>query len=72
MNRFYDGKRSICWDCANSVPNEQYGCTWSRRGEPVEGWDAERRDLLLQDSSKKMFKYVEPYRVKECPHFIYG
>lgn len=41
---------TICWACANAVPDAdgERGCSWSREGKPVEGWVAERRDIRIQ------------------------
>ena len=33
---------SLCWACANSVPDEMYGCPWSDYGKPVAGWKITR------------------------------
>ncbi len=49
--------KSLCWSCANAVPNSHHGCSWSREFEPVEGWTAEHD--IIKDS----------YRVQECPEF---
>ena len=50
--------KSLCWDCANAVPNSHHGCPWSRDFEPVEGWTAEYDDI--KDS----------YKIFDCPLFV--
>ena len=51
---------TICWRCANA-----YGqCSWSRNFTPVEGWDAERRDVKTIIDG-----YVESYIVNNCPMY---
>ena len=30
--------QTLCWDCANAVPNGENGCPWSRGFNEVEGW----------------------------------
>ena len=62
---------SICWKCKNAVPDGKYGCSWSRRFQPVEGWDA-KPTLVKNTSHRKGFGSVHfnSYRVKGCPKFI--
>ena len=66
---------TICWACANAVPDEEgtRGCSWSREGKPVEGWVAERRDILIQATSPGgEKKRIESYQVITCPEFVPG
>lgn len=66
---------TICWACANAVPDAEgeRGCPWSREGKPVEGWTAERRDILVQDTSPGgEKKRIESYQVITCPEFVPG
>lgn len=61
---------TICWACANAVPDEEgtRGCPWSR-----EGWVAERRDIRIQSSHPGgERKTVESYQVITCPAFVPG
>lgn len=61
---------SLCWYCRNAVPSPETGagCSWSERPhEPVKGWIAERRDLLIQKDDR-----MESYRVLACPEFEEG
>ena len=63
-------KQTICWECANAVPNIDgtRGCSWSRDFEPVEGWDAEQTEVMrgyLQNSHLACVSYL----VKRCPLF---
>ena len=44
---------SLCWDCANAVPTETRGCTWSRFLEPISGWDAEDTSAMFRYASDK-------------------
>ncbi len=61
---------TICWDCENAVPNKKgRGCSWSMSFEPVEGWDAERSDLNMQNRKQGD---IESYIVKSCPLFKQG
>ena len=56
---------SLCWDCANAVPTETLGCTWSRFLEPISGWDA--------DDTSGLFRYSgSAYHVNSCPLFVAG
>ena len=61
---------TICWDCRNAVPGEDRGCSWSKKGKPVPGWDAQRRDVMSYDRHGST--YVESYVVRACPEFING
>lgn len=55
---------SICWECSNAVPANGYGCSWSRKFEPVKGWIAERHLI-----KKKGCRELESYCVKMCPQY---
>lgn len=59
---------TLCWSCDNACG----GCSWSRSLTPVEGWDAERRDVLIQHENKNghWSKYEESYIVYGCPEFV--
>lgn len=61
--------QTLCWRCANAVPDREggRGCTWSRSGIPVAGWEAVRRDLRLGRLSDGV--KLESYRVQKCPCF---
>ena len=66
---------TICWACANAVPDEEgtRGCSWSREGKPVEGWVAERRDIRIQPKRPgEERRAVESYQVITCPAFVPG
>lgn len=64
-------RQSICWDCANAVPDPETGrgCSWSRRFEPVDGWLARRADLRRPEGEGGP---VESYCVIDCPEFKEG
>lgn len=59
-----------CWTCQNAVPEirngRQYGCSWSRCLEPVEGWEAIPITKATGDGALKS----GTYRVKSCPEYI--
>lgn len=65
-----ESNSSICWTCQNAVPEvkrgKQYGCSWSRCLEPVEGWEAIPVMKATADGALK----AGTYRVKECPEYI--
>lgn len=49
---------TLCWNCSNA-----YGqCSWSKDFTPVEGWNAERKDVKVTVQG-----YVPSYIVFECP-----
>ena len=52
--------KTICWKCANAVPDpvNNIGCSWSREFKPVEGWEA------IQKKNS--------YNVWKCPEFKRG
>ena len=53
-------RATLCWDCANAVPNTECGCDWSRKYKPVKGWDA------VEDKSFEGAGYT----VINCPEFV--
>jgi len=57
-------RQTICWDCRNAVPGPEAGCSWSRRWQPVEGWDAEETWVRYGAYGSQ-----KSYRVLECPEF---
>lgn len=56
---------SLCWECANAVPNpkKNIGCEWSCKGKEVPGWEA-----IPRWSGKRILSY----RVLTCPKFVKG
>lgn len=60
---------SLCWSCINAVPSAdgKRGCSWSRNGEPVEGWDAKMQRVKVNRGSS-----VVSYHVKSCPKYQKG
>ena len=66
---------TICWACANAVPDAdgERGCSWSREGKPVEGWVTERRDIRIQPKRPgEERRGVESYQVITCPESVPG
>lgn len=59
-------ERALCWECKNAVPNalKGNGCSWSRRLQPVEGWEAIEQNPSGAQSPG--------YRVVNCPEFVEG
>lgn len=56
---------SICWSCKKSGG----GCSWSKRLEPVKGWDA-KEDHRNNEHTKKYELYS--YTVLGCPEYERG
>lgn len=52
---------TLCWDCANAL----YGCSWSRKFEPVRGWKVEERRIQYRGREDG----IQSFRVIECPRF---
>lgn len=49
---------TLCWDCDNAAPDlNGHGCEWSRKFEPVPGWEADEDPNL------------KSYHVNYCPKF---
>lgn len=65
--KYKDG--SLCWDCKNAVPSGEHGCSWSESFEPVPGWDAHRKDVMI---GAKKEGTTESYFVYQCPEFEKG
>lgn len=66
---------SLCWKCANAVPNFEgtRGCSWSTDYKPVEGWQAEESLTVIDIGGKRRTKYYRTsYTVKSCPEFVEG
>lgn len=53
---------SLCWYCRNAYD----ACSWSRRGVPVEGWEALRNDLPPKTEHGPP---VMSFFVLRCPAF---
>lgn len=64
-----DDAQTICWECANAVPDKQgrHGCSWSCERKPVQGWTAKRSRVKLWPG-----QYINSYCVRECPEFVKG
>lgn len=63
---------TLCWECVNAVPDRcGHGCAWSRKLQPVEGWEAEHTVTKHHDSFYGVH-YDEGYRVIRCPEYVKG
>ena len=51
----------LCFSCKNACG----GCSWSRCGEPVDGWVA-TPTIILQNAEEK-----NSYSIAECPQYEY-
>lgn len=62
---------SLCWSCANAVPSQHTGCTWSLDLEPVEGWVAEdvTHKYIARMNDRDIEADKRTYNVYECPQF---
>lgn len=64
---------TLCWECANAVPNPKLGtgCSWSigERFIPVEGWVASKYCFKVNDGVGTV---TETYTVHACPQFVKG
>ena len=54
---------SLCWCCDKACKS---GCSWMRKKEPVEGWEAKK--YVKNSCGEK----IETYRVFKCPEFVRG
>lgn len=61
---------TLCWNCQRSIPIHGVSCSWSAGFIPIQGWNAERRDLYISGSKSNTERTVESYLVKECPEFL--
>lgn len=57
----YQGKQP-CWNCKNFAG----GCSWSKRFEPVEGWQAKK---VRRKGGGKYMGFYETYAIEFCPEF---
>ena len=60
--------QSLCWICANAVPNADgtRGCSWSQELKPVEGWEAEK---VYNSNVARVARPDFSYKVIKCPEF---
>lgn len=69
-------KETLCWSCKNAVPDMEgkHGCSWSRKFEPVEGWETKVTKRKTKLFAKGTYYYVEDegIEVVKCPEFIKG
>lgn len=62
-----------CWTCQRGPRSE---CSWFARHEPVPGWQAVRRDVLVKTTvgptgkRKHLRKRLESYLVVDCPLYL--
>lgn len=54
---------TICWSCANATGM----CNWSSKLEPVEGWTAIEKPIVVGKEKTK-----PSYKVIDCPEFREG
>lgn len=52
---------TLCWFCDKACG----GCSWSRKLEPVAGWDAKESKILSWNGDN-----VRSYTVFSCPEFV--
>lgn len=57
--------KTICWECALSGYGNVSDCPWEREFKPVDGWTAERNDVLFSNGGRRYWS--ESYCVKRCP-----
>lgn len=57
--------KTICWECALSGYGNVSDCPWEREFKPVDGWTAERNDILINNGDLKYWS--ESYCVLRCP-----
>lgn len=66
-------QQTICWECKHADKGNDSICPWAREFKPVEGWDATRRDILVQGTNQNQpAHYDESYKVHKCPLFERG
>ena len=60
---------TICWGCRNAVPDAEgkRGCSWSRKLEPVEGWQAVESTVVRYDGGHR--REIMSALVLECPQY---
>ena len=56
----YAPSTTICWTCANAVPDGKHGCSWSRDLLPVKGWTAKKRRNAE----------FTTYKITACPEYV--
>ena len=66
----YPFNYQLCSSCERAVGF----CSWSKRLDPVEGWDAEPSIIKVhksgRDNQKVIYEEYAGWRVRDCPLFI--
>lgn len=63
-------KQTLCWSCGHAVPDGgEKGCSWSRSGIPVPGWDAEEHYMKGTTWHDRHYDFIS-YKVIQCPEYI--
>lgn len=64
-------KHTLCWDCANSVPNPETGkgCRWSVLYKPVDGWEAQETVIISRPDRTVGDCRIKSFKVISCPEF---
>lgn len=58
-------KETLCWTCEKSGFGDFSDCPWEREFKPVDGWTAERSDILFCSDRRRY--WTESYCVRKCP-----
>lgn len=64
----FQKRQTLCWRCQNAVPDGPFGCSWSERLEPVDGWEAIETTANRYDGGA--LRKVKSALVLDCPEFI--
>lgn len=54
------GNYQLCWSCKKACG----GCSWSKDGEPIKDWTADKNVIPLNG------KYAETYKISKCPEYV--
>lgn len=52
--------KQLCWSCGKACG----GCSWSKSGKPVEGWEAE--ESLIRNANQSTVSY----KIMKCPEYV--
>ena len=62
---------TLCWGCKRALNSDEYNCSWSSHGVPVDGWEAEDgKTFELPDPQGGRCRTEKSYCVHSCPLFV--
>lgn len=61
-------RETLCWTCEKSGYGNVSECSWERKFEPVDGWDADA--TIVRHNNSGGVRETDSYNVKRCPGYV--